>query len=117
MKIVLAKIDLTDEVLAADKAVANAVCKPSAVGLRSGLDALQSLSDPAIRCVVEDREWEDALSRARTRRSDFAPHFVLRDAEIDLLLDAGLPEAARPVFAAAKNAGAAVLQCFEEDEA
>ncbi len=116
MKIVLAKIDRTDEVIAADKSVADAVCKPSAAGLRSGLDALRRLSDPAVRCVVERDEWEGALSRVRAKRSDFAPSFVLRVAEIDLLLDAGLPEAARPVFAAAKNAGAAVLQCFEEDE-
>lgn len=117
MKIVLAKIDPTDEVLAADKAVAEAVCKPSAAGLRSGLDVLRRLSDPVVRCVVERDEWEGALSRVRTKRNDFAPRFVLCAAEIDLLLDVGLPEAARPVFAAAKNAGAAVLQCFEEDEA
>ena len=36
--------------------------------------------------------------------------------EIDLLLDVGVPETARFVFAAAKTAGVGILQCFEEEE-
>ena len=116
MKIVLAKIDLTDEVLAMDKVVADAVNKPSAADFNSGLDALSRLADPVVRCVIGCQEWEETLSRARAKQRDFAPHFVLRGMEIDLLLDVGVPEAARSVFGVAKTAGVGILQSFEEEE-
>lgn len=116
MKIVLAKIDLTEEALAMDKVVADAVNKPSAADFNSGLDALARLADPVVRCVIGCQEWEETLSRARAKQRDFAPHFVLRGMEVDLLLDVGVPEAARSVFVAAKTAGVGILQCFEEEE-
>lgn len=116
MKIVLAKIDLTEEALAIDKVVADAVNKPSAVDFNSGLDALSRLADPVVRCEIGCQEWEETLSRARAKQRDFAPHFVLRGMEIDVLLDVGVPEATRSVFVAAKKAGVGVLQCFEEEE-
>lgn len=116
MKIILAKIDLTDAVLAMDKVVEGAVNKPSAADLNSGLDALLRLADPVIRCEVECGEWEETLSKARAKQHGFAPRFVLRSEEIELLLDVGVPEVAQTVFIAAKSAGAAILQCFEEEK-
>ena len=116
MKIILAKFDLTEEVLAMDKVVAEAVSRPSVADFNFGLDALSRLADPVVRCVIGGQEWEETLSRVRAKQRDFAPHFILRGMEIDLLLDVGVPETARFVFAAAKTAGVGILQCFEEEE-
>ena len=44
MKIILAKIDLTEEALAMDKVVADAVNRPSAADFNSGLEALLRLA-------------------------------------------------------------------------
>ena len=52
MKIILAKIDLTEEVLAMDKVVAEAVSRPSVADFNFGLDALSRLADPVVRCVI-----------------------------------------------------------------
>ena len=116
MTVFLAKIELSEPVQAAVRTLSEAVRKPSAVEIGKGKKALRSLVDSKFTCAVPWDEWESVLSCAKEKSSEFQLGFLLGKEEIDLLLDTGLPEAARPVFVAAKNAGAAVLQCFEENE-
>ena len=116
MTVFLAKIELSEPVEAAVRALSEAVRKPSAVAIGKGKKTLLSLADLKFTCAIPWDEWKSVLSCAKEKSSEFQPGFLLGREEIDLLLDVGLPETARPVFDAAKSAGAAVLQCFEENE-
>lgn len=116
MNVILAKTGRTAAVETAADALAEAVRQPSAAGFTKGNRDLLALADPECRCTISWTEWESAIARARAVREGFAPGFLLADADIDLLLGVGVPDAARSVLEAARADGAAVLQCFPEDE-
>ena len=116
INIILAKIGLSESVKAAAKALSEAVRKPSAAGIAKGHRTLLSMADPCIRCKIPWKDWESVMVRVRTNKPDFVPDFLLYEHDIDLLISAGLPELAVPVFSSAKESGSAILQCFPEDE-
>lgn len=116
MNIVLARIELSEEVKAAAKALSEAVRKPSAAGMAKGHQTLLSLADPCVRCTIPWKDWESVIARARTSKPDLVPDFLIYGHDISLLRSSGLPESAVPVFSSAEESGAAVLQCFPEDE-
>ena len=116
MNVILAKAGRTAAAEAAAEALAEAVRKPSAAGIAKGNRDLLALADPECRCAIPWADWKSAIVRARAVRAEFAPGFLLSDADIDLLLAAGVPDAVCPVLESARAEGSAVLQCFPEDE-
>lgn len=116
MNVILARIELSEAVEVAVQALSKAVRNPNAAEIANGHRRLLALADPIIRCAVPWGDWESAITRARTKRPDFVPGFLLYGQDLDLLLDSGVPEAIRDVFTAAQKTSSVVLQCFPEEE-
>lgn len=116
MNVLLAKIELSAEAIAAANDFSDALRKPSEVRMNASRAILLSLADETCRVMVSWEDWFAAIVRVHDAQPDFTPGLLLPSPDIELLLAFGVPDAARSVLVTARESGSAILQCFPEDE-